>query len=929
MPAPTEIQHLVEKFQHDEHRFTASDYNEMQVRREFIDPFFAALGWNVQDSLMVVHEDRVNVKNEDGRNQLKYPDYGFRVGKDTRFYVEAKAPAVRLTSDARPAYQVRRYGWSANLPLSILTDFEEFIIYNCTIKPEKEDAAHIARIGEPIRYTDYVAKWDELYALFSRDAVLAGSLEDYVRGKDLKGTLRVDEAFLRTLETWRELLAKDIALHNPQLSRRDLNIAVQRTIDRIVFLRICEDRSIEPYGRLLGHKQRRDIYEELKLLFRQANDKYNSGLFHFTDDAADDVGDGVSLKIHLDDVPLQTVIGGLYYPDSPYVFAVLPSDILGQVYERFLGKVIELSPGGAVAVTEKPEVRKAGGVYYTPTYIVDYIVRQTIGVLVQNKTPDAVAKLKILDPACGSGSFLIGAYQYLLDWHLDYYVHNRPKTALKDGQLRENGDGSYALTTAEKKRILLNNLYGVDLDQQAVEVTKLSLLLKMLEGETSASAQPKLLSDRILPDLASNIKWGNSLIAPDFYEGKQLALFDDEEFYRVRAFDWRDPLHGFGAIMQSGGFDAVIGNPPYGADLSKDDRTYLGKKFKYGTTDTAALMMIQAKRLLKSSGINGFIVPKPFLYASNWDSVRNDLLAGIQETIDVGKAWKEVKLEQMIYIYHRIEQTNTYRSYVRVNRNFNYFATVSTNDCKLFGFYLNGINDTEILIGKKIAAIETNLNDFVTNTRGGMFQSQIQETTQKKRVLGGKNIARYRLSGEKGFIETIEDNNAVVKPNSILAQNIVAHIMNPTDHIKIIATIPDKETVSDLVILDTVNQLVNISNVSSKFLLGLLSSQLLNWYVYRFIFGKAIRTMHFDSPVTKRIPIPKINFDDPTEKAQHDTLVALVEKMLAHHQELANASGQHKKALEQLIASTDREIDNLVYALYGLTEEEIAIVEGR
>ena len=396
MQAPQEVQKLVEKFQTEESRFRDPNYNETQVRIEFIDPLFTALGWDMRDSRTVVHEDRVKVTEDSGKKASKHPDYGFRVAGEIRprFYVEAKKPAVNIAKDPEPAYQVRRYGWSAGMPLCILTDFEEFSIYDCRVKPEKTDSAKKA-LRQHIKYSDYLERWDELYELLNPEAVLEGSLNKYIDDKPASGTLRVDEAFLQEMEGWRTTLAKEIALHNPNLTRRELNIAVQRTIDRIVFLRICEARKIEPDGRMRSSTaNRKDIYEELKILYREADDKYNSGLFNFTKD-----GDTISLAISISDEPLQNIIRRLYYPESPYEFSVLPADILGQVYERFLGKVIELDTGGKAEVVEKPEVRKAGGVYYTPTYIVDYIVENTVGKLLNpaltpNPSPKGRGALK-------------------------------------------------------------------------------------------------------------------------------------------------------------------------------------------------------------------------------------------------------------------------------------------------------------------------------------------------------------------------------------------------------------------------------------------------------------------------------------------------------------------------------------------------------
>ena len=271
-----------------------------------------------------------------------------------------------------------------------------------------------------------------------------------------------------------------------------------------------------------------------------------------------------TLGLKIDDKVLQDILQNLYYPDSPYVFREIPSDILGQVYERFLGKVIQLTAGHQAKVEEKPEVRKAGGVYYTPTYIVDYIVQNTVGKLLEGKSPKEVTRLKILDPACGSGTFPLGAYQYLLDWHLKWYTDHEPEklAAGKEPAIYQSKDG-WRLTTSKKKEILLNNIHGVDIDPQAVEVTKLSLLLKVLEGESQETigSQLGMFKERVLPDLGRNIKCGNSLIGSDYYQDRQLTmLIDEEERYRVNAFDWKTE---FPQVFIQGGFDVVMGNPPY------------------------------------------------------------------------------------------------------------------------------------------------------------------------------------------------------------------------------------------------------------------------------------------------------------------------------------------------------------------------------
>jgi len=555
------VEELVEKFSRNLESYLNPAYKEDQCRIEFINPFFESLGWDTANRQgfaepykEVIHEDTLNMAG-----MTKAPDYSFRVGGARKFFLEAKKPATNLKIDASPAYQLRRYAWSAKLPLSVLTDFEEFAVYDCRIRPEAQDKADAARV-EYFNYEKYLDRIDWIYNIFSKEAILKGSFDRFIesaRGK--RGTSEVDSEFLKEIERWRDTLAKNIALRNPRLDIHPLNDAVQRTIDRIIFLRMAEDRGIESYQQLQGIINGQNIYKRLVELFYQSEDKYNSGLFDFQKDRFT-----TSLKI--DDKILQEIIQDLYYPSCPYEFSVLGADTLGNIYEQFLGKVIRLTPSHQAKVEEKPEVKKAGGVYYTPKYIVDYIVQNTVGKLVEgdihhrvtafvpssgrgehtektentvSKTPKEISNLKILDPACGSGSFLLGAYQYLLDYHLKWYSENSPEK--KNKEIYQGPRGQWLLTTKEKKRILLNNLFGVDIDPQAVEVTKLSLLLKVLENESQESLKKQLqfFKERALPDLDNNIKCGNSLIGPDFYQNQQMALFDEEQKYKINAFDWQ------------------------------------------------------------------------------------------------------------------------------------------------------------------------------------------------------------------------------------------------------------------------------------------------------------------------------------------------------------------------------------------------------
>ena len=384
MSAPKEIDWLVERFKLNLEAYRSGQYNETQLRREFLDPFFTALGWDVENKQAyaeaykdVIHEDAIKVGGA-----TKAPDYCFRIGGTRKFFVEAKKPSINLKDEISPAYQLRRYAWSAKLPLSILSDFEEFAVYDCRVKPASADTAANARTLY-IEYEQYPERWEEVASIFSREAVLKGSFDKYAEStRAKKGTAEVDDAFLKEIESWRDTLARTIALRNTELTQRELNFAVQRTIDRMIFLRICEDRGIETYGALMALQNGEHVYKRLCEVFHRADEKYNSGLFHFRKEKDRlEEPDELTPGLNIDDKPLKEIIRNLYYPDSPYEFSVLPADILGQVYEQFLGKVIRLTAGHRAVVEDKPEVKKAGGVYYTPTYIVDYIVKNTVGAL--------------------------------------------------------------------------------------------------------------------------------------------------------------------------------------------------------------------------------------------------------------------------------------------------------------------------------------------------------------------------------------------------------------------------------------------------------------------------------------------------------------------------------------------------------------------
>lgn len=787
MEIPKELNDLIDRFDRNIDEYKSGRYNETQVRREFIDPMFRIMGWDMYNEKgyaeaykEVIHEDTIKVGGA-----TKAPDYCFRIGGNKKFFLEAKKPHIEISEEHHPAFQLRRYGFSAKLPLSILTDFEEFAVYDCRIRPYKTDKATTQRIFY-CTYKEFIEKWNQITSIFSPESIMKGSFDKYVQSNKIKkGTAEVDDAFLNDIENWRKILAKDIALRNGRLSQRELNFSVQKTIDRIIFLRICEDRGIESYGQLLELIEKENIYKKLCGIFHRSDEKYNSGLFHFNKEKErEETHDELTMRIKIDDKVLLEIIRSLYI-DSPYEFSVMPADILGQVYEQFLGKIIRLTAGHRAVIEDKPEVKKARGVFYTPTYIVEYIVKNTIGKLLEGLTPKYVSSIKILDPACGSGSFLIEAYQYILDWHRDFYFKDGVDKHTKELYKRE-GMG-WALTTSERKRILLNNIYGVDIDPQAVEVTKLSLLLKVLEGETEQTlkSQLEMFKERALPDLGKNIKCGNSLIGPDFYDNKQLSLLDEEENYRINVFDWEKE---YKEIFNKGGFDVVIGNPPWAftkyVDWGEESKTYIQKHYlldettsnegrarQAGKINLFAIFILKSMRLLKKDGLFGYIIPNNILRTTVYDIIRQhllkhyilekivDLKSGVFEgvtastiillmkskepdkstTIEVIDNKQTGKIEESII--NRLEQYSCLN-----NTSFVIDIFLDNNQKKLF----DKINSLSVLLGQ-LVKVSNGVATF--KDKEGIFD--YKKNNKCKPILFGKDISRYHYEFNNKFVEYI------------------------------------------------------------------------------------------------------------------------------------------------------------------------------
>lgn len=953
MKVPTQIIELIKQFNQELELYRSSNFNETQTRNQFIDPLFDALGWDLSNKNQVpevyrdvVLEERLKISNN---QKTKAPDYSFRIGGVRKFFVEAKKPAVKIDTNISASFQLRRYGWSAQLPISILTDFEEFAVYDCRIMPHKNDRANIARI-KFYKYTEYVEKWTEIYHLFSKEAVLKGSLEKLLESK-IKGEISVDQAFLAEIETWRFNLATNLVLVNPKLKARELNFAVQITINRIIFLRICEDRGIEPYEQLFNLLKLENIYQELGRLFINADYRYNSGLFHFQSEKGRESYDDFTLNLKIEDYPLREIIKKLYYPESPYEFSVIPVEILGQVYEQFLGKIINLSLSRQVIVEEKPEVRKAGGVYYTPSYIVDYIIEHTIGKLLENKKPEEIKDLTILDPSCGSGSFLIVAYQFLLDWYLAQYEQNKKK--YKDKIYQTMGD-KYALTSVEKKRILLAHIYGVDIDQQAVETTKLSLLLKVLEGESGEriTKQLQLFKERALPDLDKNILSGNSLISSDYYNNIQLDLLDEDEMYRINVFDWED---GFPHVMKKGGFDVIIGNPPYGAFLSSEQIDYINQIYELQDYQLDSYIIFLEKFIkinLKNKGKFGMIIPNTWLLNLRSNKIRNYLFSQtqIQNIVNYHyPVFPKVTVDTQIVIIDKLPLTADHQ--IKINlidkdqQNEEYFIAQKTwvsDEGKPVNILTKPQYSTIIDKLNQLPKLELGLKITLgckpfqvgkgkpRQTRQIVNKKPFIATLKKDQtfrpLLRGSLINKYQIKWEHNYWISFGD--WLAEPRYSASYDAPVKIVIRQTGDSLIATLDQQQ----FIVRNNLYTIIlkpEFDNLDLKYFLGLLNSKLLNW-VYQNVInpekGEALAEVKRGHLAQLPIIYPEIS--NLNQNENYLKMIRLVDQMLALYPKLNEQTiPTGRKMIQTQIKATEKQIDLLVYQLYGLTEEEINIIE--
>ncbi|MES2652982.1 MAG: Eco57I restriction-modification methylase domain-containing protein [Bacteroidota bacterium] len=603
------IKTLVDKYHSNRDNYINPKYNETLLRSDFLDPLFELLGWDIKNNAGKPTNEREVILEEALKAHVaensKKPDYTFRLFSERKFFLEAKKPSVSVHNSNETAKQVRRYGFTAKLKISILSNFEHLLIFDTSVQVENSDTYHRALI-KSYHYTEYEEAFEEIIRLIGRDSVYSGNFDaEWSSIEDKINQYSIDDLFLNQINSWRTALGEEIYKNKPEIDENQLNDIVQNYLNRIIFLRVCEDRNLEEYQTLLQLANTND-FDLLISKFEEADKKYNSGLF-------------TQLLSHklIKDVSsvFWDIIKQLYYPESAYSFSVFSSDILGSIYEIFLSEKLTIN-SGTIELVKKPE-NQDRDIITTPTFIINDILRNTVSKICLGKTDLEILNMKFSDISCGSGAFLLELYQFLNDILIDYYLNTAPTKLI---QLSES---NFKLPI-EIKRQVLNCIYGVDKDFNAVEATKFGLLLKLLEGEDTASTDKV---KPVLPGLDNNIFFGNSLI-------ETRAITEKKNIKTINPFDFNDLR-----------FDVIVGNPPYmkSEDMKnitplelpiyKDEYVSAYKQF-----DKYFLFIERGLELLTEKGMLGYIVPSKFTKVGAGKELREWLTDGyyLQSIVSFG-----------------------------------------------------------------------------------------------------------------------------------------------------------------------------------------------------------------------------------------------------------------------------------------------------
>jgi len=890
--AREKVQQLIENYDSVVRSGKKAEYSEADVGSKFILPLLSALGWDIT---------KIEDVKEQRRTLTGVADYSLlNVGGTSKIFLELKKFEEDLDGTRRVGGKIKSfpqmaidYAWQSRADWAVLTNFEEIRLYYSRVKKPEEGLIF------KLKYNGYLTNFEKMW-LLSKESVVSGLLDTYEKRRLRR---EVDEELLKDLVYCRKLLVSNVRKNNPQLSKDEINETTQKILDRLMFIRSCEDRLIIPaeslwtqfsvWQKIAIDKSVRTFMMDLKNIFRDFDAVYNGKLFapHLCED------------LRVENEVLESVLILLYN----YNFDLIPVDVLGNAYELYIGTMIKEKEGilkeDELTLVEDPAIRKKHGIYYTPEHVVDYIVRNTLGKLLRKcKSVEEVSKIKVLDPACGSGSFLIKAFDLIKEWYDDY--NKRNQRAATPNTL----DAHFHTVSNTEDRILTDNLYGVDLDPQAVEITMLNLSLKAVKPRTK------------LPFMGDHIKCGNSLISGT---EEELRKYFKEEWNKEKPFDWPKEFE----LLNADGFDIVIGNPPHGAKLSEEERDFFLEKYQVarGYKNTASLFIERAVRLIKEEGVIGLVIPKSLTFSQRWNVTRNYILQELQllEIADISKAFPDVLLEQIILLCRKkTEKIDRYLGtrLFWAERPETYEIPISL--CKELDTFPIHVDPISLAIYKKVMGKSRLLKEISKTFRGLPLQSKTssQKAVGSDSLLRGDDIKPYyhvapNLFIDRNYLQKNREKIEDLRKPKIISQRIVAHVLTPVDHIIIMSTL-DHE---GLLNVDTVeNTIVTDSDYDIKYVLAFLNSKFVSWFAYTFIFNKAVRTMDFDDYYVGKIPI------FPASKDEQKSIVALVESLLKLTKNLVGSKAEFREYVNKYPRVDDVKLETY-YRKVSAEEKQVLI----
>ncbi|MFH1048934.1 MAG: N-6 DNA methylase [Patescibacteria group bacterium] len=928
--AKEKIKALAEKYELVRNSGKLKSYTEEETKKDLILPLLEALGWNVFDKNEVSAEENII---SSGR-----VDYGIYLNGRVKFYLEAKKLSADLHREEF-AHQSIRYSWNKGVTWAVLTDFESLKVFNA----QEIDKSLVDKLLFEIPYAQYLERFDEQLSLLSKEAFEKGLIDKYAEdhGKKLQ-KISVSALLYKDLQKARDLLTKSLAAWNEKVPKDLLDEGVQKLLDRLIFLRVAEDRGVEPptlipmIRQWQAGGQKESIYKSMIKRFREFDKIYNSNLFSphpFEDwEEYDDTTEKV----------INILYGKKGYYE--YDFKAMPADVLGTVYENYLGYRLSQSKKG-MTVDKDAKKRKEQGIYYTPSFVVDYIVKNALcPILAECKSIADLKKIKVLDPACGSGSFLVKALEAINDKYKDFGA---------DG-------GVYT-----KLQILTENIYGVDLDEQAVEIARLNLLINALDSKIK------------LPSLAKNIKNGNSLISGS---DEELKKYFGKNFRDKKPFNWQEE---FPEVFAQGGFDVIIGNPPYIKEfVSKSVFDGLHNSPYYqGKMDIWTMFGCVAIDLLKNGGILSFIAPNNWITNAGASIFRDKILKDgeLKTFIDFGdyKVFEQAGIQTMIFAFEKKKSSEKYTiDYLKIvdkniaenkliNDIFGRKTKIKIEPSKLIGGNItfaetesNLIFDktkskknfelTEKEVGQGIVAapdkyfLEKNavfynkdeqkfLKRFYTASgkyKSGESTNYIFYISDKnfsdKKIKNYPNIEKHFKQFKKNLKEAKIKYGTPDKPYFYLHREREEKFFN--DGPKIICGVrvkyPSFYYTEEEYYGSRALNFIKTERINLKYLTGILNSKLIFFWLKNK--GKQLGDLlQIDKGPLMEIPICISNIE------QQKQIILLVDKMLQLNKELRKTPENSNKwnSIKEEIAKTDKKIDEEVYKLYGLEEEEVEIIE--